>query len=420
MDMDKDVDKSMEVSLPKRFAVLLLALVMATAACVPNQPSPVAVPTALPAAPPTAAPTAGPTLIPVATPIPIPTEPPAILSPLFAPGITSEPLGIVSTQPADRAQEVAVDRTSTRIIVQFNHPVVPLVSVAAQKTLPQPLKLTPTIAGDGEWLNTSTFAFSPGQDLRVATTYSVSVSPVQDMLGINLSGASWSFRTTSPAIARTSPEAGTQFVATSLPISVTFNTEMDRASTESRFSLTSGGATVPGTVDWQGMTMRFTPTRPLAYDTSYTAKLSAGALDSSRTAGAAKDVTWTFRTVPQPGVVNTLPFDGDRNAKQQRNGMQITFASPMAASSLAEGEGPAVVTVTVQPTITNQRINWKFESNNTVALVAGGWQPSQAYTVTISGQSRTRNGETLGRDTVVRFTSAPLDPQFSMTPACRK
>ena len=181
-------EKEKEMSLLKRFSVALLALVMATAACVPNQPSPVPNPTAAP------------TLTPAAAPVSTPTEPPAKLSPLFAPGITSEPLGIVSTQPADKAQEVAVDRTATRIIVQFNHPVVPLVSVAAQKTLPQPLKLSPAVAGDGEWLNTSTFAFTPSQNLSVATTYTVTVGAVKDMLGMDLSGAAWSFRTSSPVI----------------------------------------------------------------------------------------------------------------------------------------------------------------------------------------------------------------------------
>ena len=92
------------------------------------------------------------------------------MSPLFEQGITTEPLAVVSTLPADKTQDVAVDRAVTRMIVQFNHPVVPLVSVAAQKTLPQPLKLTPAVAGDGEWLNTSTYAFTPSQNLAVATS----------------------------------------------------------------------------------------------------------------------------------------------------------------------------------------------------------------------------------------------------------
>ena len=63
--------------------------------------------------------------------------------------------------------------------------------------------------------------------------------------------------------------------------------------------------------------------------------------------------------------------------------------------------------VTILPTITNLRINWKYDSNATVALVYGGWQPSQTYTVTIGSQSPTRYGETLGKDVVVRFTTAP-------------
>ena len=75
---------------------------------------------------------------------------------------------------------------------------------------------------------------------------------------------------------------------------------MDRASTESRFSLTAGGAAVPGAVEWQGTVMRFVPSKPLAYDTSYIARLGAGAATPAARAGTATDFTWTFRTVRRP------------------------------------------------------------------------------------------------------------------------
>ena len=68
--------------------------------------------------------------------------------------------------------------------------------------------------------------------------------------------------------------------------------------------------------------------------------------------------------------------------------------------------------VTIQPTITDYYSNWQYDSNDTILRLSGSWQPSQSYTVTISGQSRDRNGEALAKDTVVRFTTAPLEPQM--------
>ena len=377
----------------KRLLSLVLIAILLTTACLPDQavqPTPVPTPAPAPATP-APAPPATPTL------------PPAKMAPLFEQGITTEPLAVISTVPADKTVDIAVDRLSTRLVIQFNHPVVPLVSVAGQSALPQPLRVTPAIPGSGEWLNTSTYAFSPSQDLAVATSYTVTVAATKDLLGMELGAFAWSFRTAAPAVIRTFPAAASQTAATTTAISMTFSTEMDRASTESRFTLTSGGAAVAGTFEWQGTVLKFVPTRPLAYDTSFVARLAAGAANAARSAATTADHTWTFRTVKRPGVLATNPADGSTGAKQQRNGFQITFASPMNELELK---------VSVVPTITNQRVNWRYDSGGTIALVYGGWQPSQRYAVTVSGQSPTREGEALGADVLVRFTTAPSDPQF--------
>ena len=378
------------MSVPRRLLAFVLISVLMTAACVPTLPT-----TEVP-----------PTPTPVPAPAATPTSPPAKMAPAFEQGLTTESLAVLSAQPADKAADVAVARGATRVVVQFNHPVVPLTGVEGQRALPQPLTLQPAVQGEGEWLNTSTYAFTPAQDLAVATVYTVTLSPMRDMLGMELSGYSWSFRTASPSVIKSYPDANSQYVATSQPISLTFNTQMDRSSTESRFSLTSGGNPVPGRLEWQGAVLRFVPAQPLSYDTNYTLRVTAGAQDVNRVASTPKDFVLTFRTVKQPAVLATSPADGARDARQQRNGFQITFASPM---------DPEGVKVTIVPTITNQRVNWRYDSNNTVALVYGGWLPSQSYTVTIGGQSRTREGDTLGKDVMVRFASAPADPQLYFT-----
>jgi hypothetical protein len=314
--------------------------------------------------------------------------------------VSNAPLQVISTSPAKDAEEIAVSRNETKIIVQFNHPVVPLVSVSEQSGLPQPLSFTPSLNGSGIWINTSTYSFTPSQNLQVATTYTVNVAPMTDMLGAKLDGYTWKFATASPEVILSYPETNTQNAGVREPISVTFNTEMDRASVEARFSVATaqGGAAVAGKFEWNGAQMKFVPDKPLAYNTLYRATLKAGAQDISQKAATKKDTAWNFRTSRQPGVLSTTPKNGDQSALEIRNGFQITYASPMAQD---------VVTVTIQPTITNQYSYWESSTKQTIS---GGWLASQTYTVTISGKSETVYGEMLGKDTVVVFTAAPLDP----------
>ncbi len=384
----------------KRLGIVLVLVVMLATACLPENPmEPTATPGSVQPAP-TAGPTALPSVIPTAT------LPPAKLSPLFEAGISNEPLAVVSTQPPDKATGVTVDKAATRLMVQFNHPVVPLTSVEAQRSLPQAIRIEPALAGAGEWLNTSTFLFTPSQDLAPATAYTATLGPLRDVLGMDLAAATFSFRTAAPAVVQSSPGAGGQNVAVSLPISLTFNAEMDRTSTEGRTTLTGGGATVRGRFDWTGAKLSFVPEKALSYDTQYTLRIAAGALASSRQAATTVDYVLTFRTVAQPAVLATSPADGSRDATQQRSAFLVTFASPMDPNGLQ---------VSIVPTITNQRSSFRYDFDGTRAQIAGNWLPSQTYVVTIGAQSKTREGERLGRDVVVRFTTAASEPQFYFT-----
>ena len=74
--------------------------------------------------------------------------------------------------PAPGTQDVA---SSAVVTVIFNRPVVPLVIAEEQANLPQPLVFSPVVAGKGEWVNTSVYAFRPTQALKGDTTYTLSV-----------------------------------------------------------------------------------------------------------------------------------------------------------------------------------------------------------------------------------------------------
>jgi hypothetical protein len=99
----------------------------------------------------------------------------------------TDPLAVLLTQPTDGARDTAVDTATARIVVQFNHPVVPLVSAAAQAALTSPLSIDPPITGSGRWLNTATYEFHPAATLAGSTRYEVRVpAGTRDAVGQSL------------------------------------------------------------------------------------------------------------------------------------------------------------------------------------------------------------------------------------------
>ena len=76
--------------------------------------------------------------------------------------------------------------------------------------LPQPLTLSPPIAGTGEWLNTSIFQFKPDAPLPGGQTFSARVEAgLEDTTGGLMEEAfAWQFTTLPPAVVEVSPESG--------------------------------------------------------------------------------------------------------------------------------------------------------------------------------------------------------------------
>ncbi|MFN8499373.1 MAG: Ig-like domain-containing protein [Anaerolineae bacterium] len=406
------------ISPPTRTLVrwLPIALVLlSVAGCRSQAPEPP--PTPAPAVAATTAPQAAPTSLPVtgaatAAPAsdgsavrarPTPGKVAGLGAASFARSV--EGLKVASTQPKNDAADVPIAGDGSRIVVQFDRPVAPLTGVTEGAALPAPLALDPPAQGKGEWLNTSTYLFRPDA-LRPSTRYTATVSPIADLVGTKLDApVTFSFTTVYPGVERTGPLDNARFVNATQPITVTFNQPMNQAQAQNAFSLTpKGGQSVAGDFAWNGATMTFKPRQPLARDTVYTAEIGAGVADAGDKETTKAATSWTFQTAPTPGLLASTPADGAQSSRDALNGLQLSFASPMDRDALK---------VTAAPTITNQTISWEDESN-TKARVYGSWQPSTAYTVTLGAASKTRDGETLGRDIVLRFSSAPLDPRFNL------
>ena len=166
----------------------------------------------------------------------------------------SGPLSVAATQPADGS--VDTDPTAN-ITVIFNRPVVPLTGVEEQGSLPQPLSIAPPVAGQGRWINTSVYQFTPDVALAGATQYQVTVAALTDVAGdVMAEPYTFSFTTAAPIVTGSTPSG--IFVHPDTGVRVTFSQPMDPASTEAAFSL----ALPPAARPYRALPPGTSPIRP--------------------------------------------------------------------------------------------------------------------------------------------------------------
>jgi uncharacterized protein YfaS (alpha-2-macroglobulin family) len=330
-----------------------------------------------------------------------------LVAPVSIKFVTAGFLEVSGTQPADGGTGVAV---SANITVAFNRPVVPLTGVAA---LVQPLVITPTVPGKGQWLNTSIFQFTPQDGLAASQDYTVTVpAGLEDTAGGLLSDDYiFSFRTADPTVLSWLPENAAS-VKVESPITVTFSMPMDRASTEAAYSLTPAektGEAVPGSFTWANddTALGFKPAKMLSFGTRYVAAVASTARPANGQGSLRESANskLTFTTVSLPKVVRTDPGNGNRRA-DPTGGLVFVFASPMRPASFVTG------TVTILPKPTRV-ITYYNEWDNSL-FVDFDKQPATPYTVTLSRAVEDLYGNTLGQDFLVSFTTRNYDPVLQL------
>ncbi len=324
-------------------------------------------------------------------------------------------LQVTSVQPAHQAVDVPVD---VALVVAFNRPVVALSGLAAvgsSERAAQPLVITPTVAGAGEWLTTSIYRFTPADGLAAATDYTVTVKAgLEDTTGGQLvEPYTFTFRTTDPAVlrwdlARATYRDGTDNVTPASPITVTFSMPMERRSTEAAFRLVeltdrSESAPLEGVFTWNqaSTALSFKPTRSLKLGTQYRATIAASARPANGQGVLRAAASVDFTTVFPPKIVHTLPANGDRRVAPA-GGISFQFASPINPASIVSG------TVTVLPKPTRVYTNYS-DWDNTLYINLETL-PDTAYTVTLSGKIADPYGNLLGQDYILRFATREADP----------
>jgi uncharacterized protein YfaS (alpha-2-macroglobulin family) len=313
-------------------------------------------------------------------------------------------LQVSEIQPANDSVELDPD---TAVTVVFNRPVVPLTSIDQQVSLPDPLVFSPTVSGQGEWLNTSIYIFRPDEGFRPATRYEARVTAgLEDTIGgILAEDYTWNFTTIRPAVLNRQPGDDYWYAAPTDTVRLTFNQPMDHTSAEQSFSLTYGTDFVTGTISWSGgetflspETMTFTPDEPLPRDTTFTAELAKGVLARSGTMATARATSWQFSTVKEPGIVSITPRDGATDVELY-DYVEIVFRSPMRRDGSLDY-------ITFSPPITNVYSYWR--DHDTKVRISFDKDPRTSYGVSVSADMPEKYGLTVGEERSTTFTTGDL------------
>ncbi len=316
------------------------------------------------------------------------------------------PLGVLSTQPADGAADVD---PHTPITVVFNRPVVPLVGIAEQASLPQPLDFSPSLAGSGQWVSTSVYQFTPALSLAAATTYDVRVAPLTAVDGSTLADAArFSFSTSTPIVVEVRP-AGI-LVSPDTQVTVTFSQAMDRASTEAAFNLQSESTpSIAGSFGWDDTqtVLTFTPAERLPFGNVFAVEIAATALAQSRAGGLREGWSSEFTVVPTAAVQSTSILPDARGVSPE-NELRIAFTAPVSETLLYAAlriEGLLTTTQVISYTYTDlYELTGGFEQQvdlspppgyNTHLMLNWYKQPNTTYTVTVDSRVASAYGNLL-------------------------
>jgi hypothetical protein len=316
-------------------------------------------------------------------------------------------LEVTQVVPAADTADVTANATIT---VMFNRPVVPLTNLAAAKDLPQPVEFTPPIAGQGEWLNTSIYVFTPADNLPGGVTFTATVAKgLQDVTGKTVLPAdfSWQFTTQPPEVVSTSPSDGQTPTPIESPVQVIFSQPVDLASAQAKFSLSATGLfgrSVPGQLTVVDSTLTFTPTARLDFDTTYEVVIEAGVTSAAGGVGSTTPYRFRFTTVPLPRIVETYPAAGESMAPSHTD-FNIVFNTPINPDTVMPH-----IEMTPPLPITPTQVYTSYSPWSNTFSFSFGARPSTAYEVRIAPGIEDPYGNPIAESLQVNFAPPRCNP----------
>lgn len=315
----------------------------------------------------------------------------------------AEHLRVVQTVPAGGTQDVDPESV---VFIAFNQPVVALGETSGAEP---GFSLSPEVPGTGEWLNTSTYVFTPDPSMNGGTTYTIQLN--QNLVATSGAGLSpiqtlqFNFTTTQPEVLKVLPMPG-ELLRLDGPVEIHFNIRMDTESVEANFSLVGpGGTQVPGSFAWSECLkiVQFTPTRLLSRDAVYTIRLGEGA-GSTGGLPIAETFETTRRTFPHFAVdLRSAPvFESYYGGYGQYT---LDFTTPLNPDTFAE-------TISVDPEVPGV----SFYSYETVGRlwVSGYFQPETTYTLTLDAELEDIWGGQLEEQFTNTFMTPPVPSSLSI------
>jgi len=316
-------------------------------------------------------------------------------------------LQVAQVIPAPDTQDVEATGTVTII---FNRPVVPLTAVSDPDYagLPDPLTFDPPVEGDGEWLNTSIYVFTPAAPLAGGTTYTARVAAglADTSGGVLAEDYAWSFTTQPPQVVWVSPGEESTLVSVDTAVQATFNMPVTCGTAAQAFTLSTVRTSVPGTSACLRETLVLTPDVRLDFDTTYSARVDVGVQSAGGGAGMRELYEWRFTTVPLPRIVGTRPYDGQQDAWSYTD-FQIIFNAPINPDTVLPN-------LDIRPPLSPTQVYTYFNTWDNTFVLGFGAQPSTDYVVRIGADIADPYGNKTGQELTVRFRTADLPPSFQI------
>jgi len=244
----------------------------------------------------------------------------------FTTGTTLAPK-VISTDPANNATGVALDKTVT---ATFSMPMDPATITTATFILRQGIN---PVAGTVTYTGT-TATFNPVEELKPNVVYTGTITVgAKNVAGVPLANKYvWKFSTISvaPNVISTDPANLATGVVINKTISATFDMPMDPLTLNATtFTLKQGVNAVSGTISYLENTAYFDPAIVLAINTVYTATITTGAKNVGGIA-MENNYVWTFTTgtVLAPKVILTDPLSNATGVALNKV-VTATFNMPM-------------------------------------------------------------------------------------------
>lgn len=299
---------------------------------------------------------------------------------------------VAQAGPTDAAAPV-----DSLVSVRFDRPM-----VLQNGPAPAPFTLQPPILGDGRWIDSFTYVFSPTQNLPPGQAYRGIVDPgLPDAAGLAVREPyNWTFQIEPlEDDTRSLP----QLIAGN-PLTVTFSLPVEPTSIAAQLIRDRTGETTPITLAVQGVNVIVTPGGPLARAESYTLSLGANVRSIYGGAPPVTPPRWAVDTPPNPAIDETTPADGDQNVAPGSvafggRGIALAFSVPMELNSVL-----ANLTIAPAPA------RLYTEVREATIYLDPELLPNTEYLVVVGAGARDVYGVPLGSDYTFRFRTGAVRP----------